>query len=73
MFWFNFIQFIASYLNEYERFFNSNKTRWNYKTFISLFFSLLKLINYNVNETQWVISLDKILFYQRDFFVKVWW
>ena len=31
------------------------------------------LINYNVNETQWVIRLHKTLFYQSNFFIKVWW
>ena len=73
MFWFNFIQFLVGYFNEYERFCNCKQTGWNYKTFISTFFTLLKLINYTVNETQWVISLHKLFFYQRDFFVKVWW
>ena len=44
---------------------------WNYKTFISTFFTLLKFINDTVNEMQWVISLHKLFVYQMDFFVKV--
>ena len=72
MFWFNFIQFTVGYFNEYERFFNFEQASWNYKTFISTFFTLLKFINNTVNEMQWVISLRKLLFYQRDFFFKVW-
>ena len=73
MFWFNFIQFIEGYFNEYERFCNYKQTSWNYKTFISSFFTLLKFINDAVNEKQWVISLHKLFLYQRDFFVKVCW
>ena len=53
LFWFNFIQFTVGYFNEYERFFNFKQTSWNYKTFISTFFTLLKFINDTVNETQW--------------------
>ena len=39
---------------------NFKQTRWDYKTFISTFFPFLKLINYTVNETQWVISHQKL-------------
>ena len=60
------------YFNEYERFCNFKQTSWNYKTFISTFFTLLKFINNTFNETQWLISLHKLLFYQRDIFVKIW-
>ena len=67
--WFNFIQFILGYFNE----FNFKQSRWNYKTFISKFFTLLKLIHDTVNQTQWVISLHKLYFYQRRFFFKVSW
>ena len=73
MFWFNFIQFTVGYFNEYERFCNFKQTRWNYKTFIFTFFILLKLINYTVKETQWLISLRKLTLNQKDLFVKVWW
>ena len=45
MFWFNFIQFTAGYFNECERFCIFQQTSWNYKTFISTFFTLLKFIN----------------------------
>ena len=72
MFWFNFIYFTVGYFNEYWRFCNFKQT-WNYTTFISTFFTLLKFINDTVNETQWAISLHKLFFYQRDFFVKFWW
>ena len=66
-FWFHFIPFPVGYFNEYERFCNLKQTRGDYKTFISLFIILLKLINCTVNETQRVISLHKLFFYQRDF------
>ena len=70
-FWFSFIEFTGGYLNGYERFFNFKQTWWDYKTFISTFFTTLKLIN--LTETQWVISLHKLFFHQRDFFIKIWW
>ena len=60
------------YFNEYKRFCNSKQIRWNYKNFLSTFFTLLKFISDTVNETQWVISLYKLFFNQRDFFVKFW-
>ena len=45
----------------------------SYKTFISIIFTPMKLINYTVNETWWVISLHKLLSHQNDFFIQVWW
>ena len=66
------LEFTVVYVNAYERFCNFKQSRWNYKTFISKFFTLSKLINDTVNETQWVISHHKIFFHQGDFFVKVW-
>ena len=45
MFWCNFIHFTVWYFNEYERFCDFKQTRWNCKTFIYTFFTLLKLIN----------------------------
>ena len=50
LFWVNFIEFTVGYFNRYERFCNFKQTRWNYKIFISIFFTLLKLIIYIVNE-----------------------
>ena len=73
MFWFNVIQFTVGYFHEYERFWNFKQTRWNYKTFISTFFILLKFINDTVYETLWVINLHNLFFYQKDFFAKGWW
>ena len=46
----------------------SNKV--NYKTFISTFFTLLKFINYTVDEMQWVIRLHKRFLYQIHFFTR---
>ena len=50
MFGFNFIQFTVEYFSEYERFCNFKQTSWNYKTFISTFFTLLKFIKDTVDK-----------------------
>ena len=68
IFWFNFIQFTAGYFNEYERFCNFKETSYNYKPFISTFFTLLKFINDTVNKRQWVISFHKFSFIRGIFF-----
>ena len=44
-------EFTVGYFNGYEMFCHFRQTWWNYKTFISTFFTLLKLINYTVSET----------------------
>ena len=41
----NFTEFTVGYFNEYEGFGDSKQIWWNYKTFISMTFTVLKLIN----------------------------
>lgn len=67
------IRFYLGYFNRYDRLCYSKQIWLNYETFIPLILTILKLISYTVKEMKWIISLHKLSFYCRDFFVKVSW
>ena len=57
--WFNFIHFTVGYFNEFERFRNFKQTTCeDHEAFIAMILTLLKLINYTVNEIKDVRELS---------------